>query len=183
MWLWENIDGAYLLHQLHTQHTKSRFAHKTHGKRPPPPRQHPTPPYQSCPTTIFTHARVHEAYGCQKTRAERMQANTPASHTPTWVPSDLPHAACVREPPTHSPHHPQHAAGVLPSPPPMSMHIEYVAIGKHRRSTARALNPHTTHQVPFCTQNAGKTTPTTTSTPHTTIPILPHNHSHACMRT
>jgi hypothetical protein len=88
-----------------------------------------------------------------------------------------------KSPPTHSPHHPQRATGVAAAPPPMPMHIEYVAIGKHRRRISGAPTPHTAHQIPFCAQSAGETTPTSTSTPHHPIPILFHNHSHTCART
>ena len=73
-------------------------------------------------------------------------------------------------PPTHSLHPPKRATGIVPAPPPMPMHIKHVAIGKHRRCISAAPTPHTAHQVPFCTQNTRKTTPTTTSTPHPTTP-------------
>jgi hypothetical protein len=85
-------------------------------------------------------------------------------------------------PHSHSPHPPKRATGDVPAPPPMPMHSKHVAIGKHRRRISATPTPHTAHQVPFCTQNAGRTTPSPRQ--HPTPPHQPHQvttttHAHA----
>ena len=82
-------------------------------------------------------------------------------------------------PHAHSPHPPKRATGVPPAPSPISMYIEYMAIGKHRWCISAAPTPHTARHVPLCTQNTGNTTPTTTSTAYPIAPTSPLLHMRA----
>ena len=85
-------------------------------------------------------------------------------------------------PHAHSPHPPKRATGVPPAPSPISMYIEYMAIGKHRWCISAAPTPHTARHVPFCTQNTGNTTPTTTSTAYPIAPTASSYHCCTCAR-
>jgi hypothetical protein len=73
-----------------TPHTTHQLPFCTHCTRKststvPPPRQHPTRQYKSCPATIAMHARVHESHIFKKNWVVRTQyapcANNSPSHT------------------------------------------------------------------------------------------------------
>ena len=155
---------------------RTRAPHTKHRENP----HHPTLPHPTHQVTPTTHAHPHDTYACRKPCAERRQAHTTASHTSACGPCDLSHRACVREPHTLRPHPPKRATGVVPTPPPIPMHMEYMAIGKHRRCISAAPTPHTARHVPFCTQSTGKATHTTTSAPHHTTPTLPSYRHYIC---
>ena len=74
-------------------------------------------------------------------------APIPSTTPRTWPLHCPSHILLLPLPHTQSPHHPKRATGIMRAPPPIPMHIEYVAIGKHRRWTSSAHTAATGHRT------------------------------------